>query len=197
MGIGEKSAFVTEGTHPVCRELCLELAKRGYSVGFVYSSEDGDALELESRIKSLGEGSVRRRIREFSEEELSAAVVETAEAFGGIDALFFFMPESPEVSGGMLLDLDGGDWDSAMDRGAKGFFLVCKFALPYLICREGSRIVAIDPSGSCSQESGMLEGVSKIALHAALEHISRELSNYGISVEYRVISGESSARGIV
>jgi NAD(P)-dependent dehydrogenase (short-subunit alcohol dehydrogenase family) len=107
------------------------------------------------------------------------------------------MPESLETSGGMLLDLDGEDWDSAMNRGAKGFFLVCKFALPYLICREGSRIVAIDPSDSGSKEPGLLEGVSKRALLAALEHISKELSNYGISAEYRVISGESPARDIV
>ena len=186
-----KTVFVIEGTDGECRKLCLELARRGCAVCFTYSSDESAALELSSQVESAGGEVLALLVARFSAEELSAAVVEATEKLGGIDSLFLFRTHGGgQDQGGMLLDLDEDDWDAEMNRSAKGFFLSCKYALPYLLGRKSSIIAALDP---LSEEGSLVDGVSGTALQAAAEHISRELSNYGVMVVYEKISGDNWA----
>lgn len=186
-----RTVFMIGGTDSECRKLCLELAGRGCAVGFTYGSDESAASELSSQVESAGGRALALRAASFSAEELSAAIVETAEKLGGIGSLFFFRTRGTgQDQGGMLLDLDEEDWDAEMNRSAKGFFLSCKYALPYLIGQEGSVIAALDP---LSADGSLMDGVSGAALQAAAEHISRELSNYGVMVIYEKISGDDWA----
>ncbi|MDR3254354.1 MAG: SDR family oxidoreductase [Synergistaceae bacterium] len=194
-----KTAFVTNGTDENCAKLCCALAVRGFSVAFTHEADADAASDLASRIESAGVAALPFVVKNFGAvrseglrlaEELSVAVVETAERFGGIDALFYFAPPA-SASAAMLLDLDDEDWDVAMDRGAKGFFLSCKYALPYLISREGSSVTALDARGADEdgEKPGLADLASREALRVVVEDIADELSAYGISTVYKKISG--------
>lgn len=186
-GMSGNAAFVTCGTDEECAKLCLELARRGFSVGFTHQPDDAGAPELASQIESLGVSALALPVGRTCPElaaGLSAAVVRTAEEFGGIDALFFLSPA--EAGGGeLLLDLDEEDWDAAMDAAPKGFFLLCKYALPYLISRVGARVVVLDAGGD---DPNLVESASREALKKVAEVVSEELSSYGVSVVRKKIS---------
>jgi 3-oxoacyl-[acyl-carrier protein] reductase len=191
-----KAAFVTCGTEEECAKLCLELARRGFSVGFTHRPDDAGASDLASRIKSLGVPALALPVSRTGPElaaELSAAVVRTAEELGCIDMLFYL---SPAAAGGgeLLLDLDEGDWDAAMDAGPRGFFLCCKYALPYLINRGGARVVVLDAGGD---DPNLVEGASREAFKKVAEGVSAELSSYGVSVVWEKISGDGWIDGLV
>ena len=174
-------AFAVGGT--ACANLCLELSKRGGKTCLMqcwneerYSGQNG--AEGPS-------GSV------LSAAELSASIVDTAERYGGIDALIYqHCPGADPSNAGMLLDLDEKDWDDAMNGGARGLFLACKFILPYLISRPGSAIIVLEARRPAPSEMSLTEYVASRALDALLEHMPLELSQYGISIIRREIGDE-------
>lgn len=186
-------AFVCGGVDDNSRRLCVMLGKSGFDVSFTYGDED-EALSLSADIKAGGSRSMCSRLSDYSSEELSAAIVETSEQMGGIDLLVYmgYLPEDCEGDGKLLLDLDESDWDRAMNRGARGFFLACKYALPYLIGRPGGRIVAVDASlAECGEIKGrsITAHTSSRTLQALCERLEMELSQYAVATEYRQARG--------
>ena len=184
----KRVAFACGGTGDDFRRLCAALGKNGFDVSFTYDDE-GDAQVLSAEIEASGVRSMRSRLAAYSAEELSTAIVETAEQMGGIDLLVYMgeLPEGYETDGKLLLDLDENDWDIAMNRTARGFFLACKYALPYLIGRQGARIVAVDanPEGcEGGPERSLTAFAASRTLKAACEHLETELSHYGIAAAY-------------
>lgn len=187
-----KVAFVTEGTAEGCSDICRELAKKNYSVCFTYSGDAEEAESLKAAIESCGVSSMAFPVKNFDAPELSSAIVETAEKLGGADLLVYFgdMPHDYEAEGGLALDLDETDWDEAMNRGVRGFFLCCKYIVPYLIGRQGAQIVAVDTKPHDCGECSLAEFVASRALHAAVERISTEMSFYGLSASCKKISDD-------
>jgi 3-oxoacyl-[acyl-carrier protein] reductase len=191
MGSEGRVAFITEGTGPRCRELCLELAKRGFMIGFAHDDSDEVSDRLCREIESAGSEAVSRRVEKFAAGDLSAAVIETAEKFGGIDVLIHpCMLQPPLDEGGLVLDLDEEDWDDAMNRGARGFFLSCKYALPYLINRPRAGILALSAIPRAPLGASLAVYAANCALRASVEHMSRETTLFGISITYREIRDE-------
>ena len=182
-------AFVCGGTGNDFRRLCAALGANGYDISFTYDDED-EAQALAAEIEAGSTKSMRSPLADYSAEELSTAIVETAERMGGIDLLVYMgeLPKGYETDGKLLLDLDDSDWDIALNRTARGFFLACKYALPYLIGRQGAHIVAVDTASEDCQgdaERSLTTFVASHALKAACEHLETELSHYGVSAEYK------------
>ncbi len=188
-------AFVTEGTDPRCVEICTALARAGYAVAFTYSGDARAAEDLKGAIEALGVRALAHEVKRFDASDLSNAVIGTAETLGGADLLVYFggMPEDYETEGSLTLDLDEADWDEAMNRGVRGFFLCCKYILPYLISRPGARIIAVDTKPHDGGACNLAEFVASRALHAAVERISTEMSFYGVSVACKKISDDGLA----
>jgi 3-oxoacyl-[acyl-carrier protein] reductase len=185
-----KIAFVyADG--PRCEEICLHLARNGYDVGFARRS-DGSGADLAGRIESLGARPVACQIEKPGAEELSRSVIAVAEELGGIDLLVFSarMPDAPADA--LLLDLDESDWDGAMDE-ARAFFLLCKYALPYLINKGNSRVIVIGSSrgGSAASLPGY---VMSHALEAASRRVADEFPEFGVSVLYNDITDREICR---
>jgi 3-oxoacyl-[acyl-carrier protein] reductase len=190
-------AFVTDGTNKFSRELCRLLARRGFSVSFTYGGPEEEARAMRDELQTLGAAAICRPVRDFTAPELSCAVIDTAESLGGIDALFYVYGYRGEEEEGdkLLLDLDYAEWDRAMAAGARGFFLSCKYALPYLVSSECGRILTLDASQHQTCTQGLVECVSSLSLRDTAKFISRELSCYGVSVVYRQISEDENWAG--
>lgn len=179
---------------PVGRRLCEKLARDGYDIAFTHNSDETAAEDLKSRLEAVGATVLSFRLSGYSAPELSSAVVGTAEKFGGADMLLFLTcyDRGDDSEAKLLLDLDEEDWDRALDRGAKAYFLSCKYILPYLIAKPGSRVVVIDTIDRDAADSSLTEYTSSRALDAAVGHIALELSYYGISALYRRIAADSA-----
>jgi NAD(P)-dependent dehydrogenase (short-subunit alcohol dehydrogenase family) len=184
-----KAVFVY-GDESSCEEICLHFARNGGKVGFVCRS-DASASRLKDSIGPTGAQAVASVAERPGAEELSRAVIAVAEAFGGIDLLVFARRKPDAALGTLLLDLDESDWNGAMDE-ARAFFLICKYALPYLMNGENSGVVVIDGNGADATQS-LPDLASGKALEAAAGRIADELSGYGVSVSYeRIPDGEIS-----
>lgn len=122
-------------------------------------------------------------LNDCSAQEISGAVVGTEEKFGAIDVLAYCAGGGNDLWNGMLLDIDEPEWDALMNRRLKGFFLACKYALPYLIGRERPCIFLIMPERPPMEACGLHVHAADAACRAAVEHMAAELSGYGIAVE--------------
>lgn len=169
------------------RALCLALAEKGCGVAFACGGGTGGLEELAAlmgEIEAKGVRTTSSLVPGYTSEKLSAAIVDTAEKMGGIDILVYMgePPESYEPEGKLLLDLDEYDWDIAMNPIAKGFFLSCKYALPYLINGINAKVAAVgsNPCGECAATVF----ASLAALKTLAKHLESELSHYGVSVTY-------------
>lgn len=180
--VTRRIAFLTKGETPFGRKLCSALAHLGYSIGFTCSKEN--ACDLQKAVESTGKSALAFAVTDFDASTLSEAVVATVEHFGRLDVLVF-LTDPPSGASNMLLDLDEGDWDSCMNRGAKGFFLLAKYALPYLIDGETSHVIVLETPRGDARESNATEGASDGALAAVLSGISEELASCGIKLTYR------------
>lgn len=189
-----KTAFVTEGASIYGREICAALAKKGYAVVFTYSGEKDAAEALVGEIGTIGSSARAHPVRAFTAEELSAAAVDAAEAYEGIDLLLYLANTSSpfHADGKMLLDQDEEDWDESMHRGARGFFLLCKYTLPYLIGRNAPRILTVDAGQLECGDCSLTDYVSGKALEATSDHLRVELSHYGIPLVNKKISDSVS-----
>ena len=189
----KKSAFVY-GDRQSCEEICLALARDGYAVGFTHSPSDGDAArELARSVESLGGRAVACPAETPSAEELSRSVVACAEAFGGISALVFARRGQELPGGALLLDLDESDWDAAACE-AKTFFLLCKYALPYLINEDGARLMVLDRFDEGAPIPGLVFGH---ALETAARSVAAELAWYGVSVLYKNMREDETISGVL
>jgi NAD(P)-dependent dehydrogenase (short-subunit alcohol dehydrogenase family) len=115
----------------------------------------------------------------MSAPELSKAIVDTAERFGGIDVLVFVHDAGNTGGGELLLDLGEEDWDSALVP-AKTFFLSCKYAVPYLINSPRARLIII--SREIADDDNIAEYAAAQTLKALSERAAKELSGFGIEV---------------
>ncbi|MDR1514961.1 MAG: SDR family NAD(P)-dependent oxidoreductase [Synergistaceae bacterium] len=174
----------------ICEEICLNLARKGYDVGFTLRSRECQA-DLVGSIESLGARAIACQMEKSGAEELSRSVIEVAEELGGIDLLIFSARLTDASPDALLLDLDESDWDGAMDE-ARAFFLLLKYALPYLINKENSRVIVIDTSDAGSA-AALPDYVLSKTLEAAAGRIAAEFSEFGVSVLYKNIpDGEIS-----
>jgi NAD(P)-dependent dehydrogenase (short-subunit alcohol dehydrogenase family) len=163
--------------------LCAELANLGYAICLAYRETAEKAGHQSETTNPADLAAFLFPIREFSAAELSSVIVDAAERFGGIDVLAYRRCPRRELSNiDLLLDLDENDWDEAMNNGAKGFFLACKFTLPYLINRPDSAIIVLKEQTPQPSETRLTEYAAMRALDAALEHMSQEASQYEISI---------------
>lgn len=122
-----------------------------------------------------------RQLFEYSASEISAAVVEEEENLGSIDALYYCAAVPSESSEHpVLLDIDEQDWDLAMNQVPKGFFLSCKYVLPYLMGSDAPRVYLLLPDSGQPEKRGVHVHAALSACHTLLDRISGELAAYGV-----------------
>lgn len=181
----KKMAFVSGGV--LTEEICTALTELGYYVSFL---RDENPELSDSSTGQAGERTLEFKIRDFSASELSNAVIETVEKFGEVDLLVFVGGSGQGENASMLLDIDAEQWDNCMNRSARGFFLLIKYLLPYLISRTGSQVIVADITGDLDDSAS---AAASAALAAAVKQMTEELSACGISISYKRTSADNTA----
>jgi NAD(P)-dependent dehydrogenase (short-subunit alcohol dehydrogenase family) len=173
-GCDTKVVFVTGASDEAVISSCKRFLEDGYSVGFTYGGDSTPRIGERDNI-------LARHAPNMNAPELSKAVVDTAESFGGIDVLVFIRDLGERIGGEMLLDLGEDDWDNSM-ASVKSFFLSCKYAIPYLINSSCARVIVLPRRGA--DDANIAEYAADQALRAAAERAGGELSAFGIDVIY-------------
>ena len=158
------------------RSIGLGLAERGASVAFLARRLD----RLEEAVAEAGDGAVAVQCDVTDEAGCRAAIVEAAEALGGIDGLVYSTGVGPLAR---LADLDAATWRWAFDANVVGAAIATSAALPYLEASRGAALYLSSVSASLTPPWPGLGAyvVSKTALDKLVEAWRTEYPHVGFT----------------
>ncbi len=174
----DKKAFVTGGSRGVGRAVCLELARRGADVAFLYRSRDAEAEDTQAQIRTLGRRALAIKTDLADARAVGAAVERVAAEFGKLDVLV-------QAAGAVgawreVAELPVEDWDRYLAVDLSGAFYVIRAAVPYLR-RSGGAIVAISSIAAQMCQARNVQGAAaKAGLEAMVRVVAREEGRHGI-----------------
>ncbi len=170
-----KTALITGATSGIGAAVARRLAKEGCEVALAGRNRDkGSALEQE--IISNGGSAAFIPCDISQEDEVTSLIGKTAEIYGGIDILF-------NNAGVMLPSMEiermpVEDWRETFDININGYFLVARYAKPYLLKSKGVIVNNASIAGMHSYAMGRSYAYS--ASKAAVIQFSRQMAkNYG------------------
>ncbi len=174
-----KTALVTGGSRGIGRAVCLELARRGADVAFIYRSRDAEAAETQARVRSFGRRALALKADLADASAVGAAVDRAAAEPGRIDVLV-------QAAGAMgawrdVADLSIDEWDRYLAVDLSGAFYVIRAALPHLRKAGGGAIVAISSiAAQMCQPRNVQGAAAKAGLEAMVRVVAREEGRRGI-----------------
>jgi len=174
-----KRALVTGGSRGIGRAVCLELARRGADVAFIYHSRDADAEATAAEIGALGRRALALKADLADAAEVGAAVDRAAAEFGRLDVLV-------QAAGAMgawreTAELSAEAWDRYLAVDLSGAFYVMRAALPHLRKAGGGAIVAISSiAAQMCQPRNVQGAAAKAGLEAMIRVVAREEGRRGI-----------------
>jgi NAD(P)-dependent dehydrogenase (short-subunit alcohol dehydrogenase family) len=174
-----RRALVTGGSRGIGRAVCLELARRGADVAFIYRSRDVEAEATASEIRALDRRALALKADLAQAAAVSAAVDRVAAEFGKLDVLV-------PAAGAMVAwretaELSTYEWDRYLAVDLSGAFYVIRAALPHLRKAGGGAIVAISSiAAQMCQPRNVQGAAAKAGLEAMIRVIAREEGRRGI-----------------
>jgi NAD(P)-dependent dehydrogenase (short-subunit alcohol dehydrogenase family) len=174
-----KKALVTGGSRGIGRAVCLELARRGADVAFIYRSRDADAEATAAEVRALGRRALALKTDLASAAGVGAAIDRAAAELGSLDVLV-------QAAGALgvwheTAELSIDDWDRYLAVDLSGAFYVIRAALPHLRKAGGGAIVAVSSiAAQMCQPRNVQGAAAKAGLEAMIRVVAREEGRRGI-----------------
>jgi 3-oxoacyl-[acyl-carrier protein] reductase len=175
----DKKALVTGGSRGIGRAVCLELARRGADVAFIYHTRDVEAGTTAGDIRALGGVALALKTDLADANGVGTAIECAAAQFGRLDILV-------QAAGAMgswheTAELSTDDWDRYVAVDLSGAFYVIRAALPHLRKAGGGAIVAISSIAAQMCQARNVQGAAaKAGLEAIVRVVAREEGRRGI-----------------
>jgi 3-oxoacyl-[acyl-carrier protein] reductase len=174
-----KAAIVTGASRGIGRAVALTLARNGAGVSLAARTET-QLKELESEIATFGGEAAVFPTDVGREEDVIALVRDTVERFGRLDVL---VNNAGLGLFGPLETTTAEQWDLLMAVNARGPFLLCREAIPYLRQQESSFIVNVSSVvGYRGYVNQSAYGASKHALLGMTKALAKDVQQDGIRV---------------
>ncbi len=136
MRLKDKIAIITGGGRGIGRDIALAYAKEGARVVIA----EIDPATAESTAKDVGNGSVGVATDVSKQSDIAKLVDSTMKAFGRIDIL---VNNAMKVVPGKLEELPVEAWDTTMNIGLRGSFMMSQAAAKHMIAQKSGAIVNI------------------------------------------------------
>ena len=175
----DKKALVTGGSRGIGRATCLELARRGADLAFIYRNRDGEAEATATEVRALGRRALALRADLAHASAVGAAIDRAAAEIGGIDVLVH--AAGAMVAWSETAELSTEDWDRYMAVDLSGAFYAIRASLPHLRRAGAGTIVAISSiAAQMCQPRNVQGAAAKAGLEAMVRVVAREEAKHGI-----------------
>jgi NAD(P)-dependent dehydrogenase (short-subunit alcohol dehydrogenase family) len=174
----DKKALVTGGSRGIGRAVCLELARRGADVAFIYHSRDAEAEATAAQIRALGRFALALKTDLADARGVAAAVERAAAEFGRLDILV-------QAAGAMgawqdTAELSPEEWDRYLAVDLSGAFYVIRAALPHLRKGRGAIVAISSIAAQMCQARNVQGAAAKAGLEAVVRVVAREEGRRGV-----------------
>ncbi|MCL5070697.1 MAG: SDR family oxidoreductase [Actinobacteria bacterium] len=188
MKLEGKVAIVTGAARGMGAATCIALAKEGADIAALdicgpKESGFGQKGQLENTInevKKLGCRAIALVCDITQEDQVKAAINQTADTFGKINIL---VNSVGFVRFGLVQEMSYEVWKKIFDVNIHGVFLTCKYALPIIIKQNGGRIINISSDGGLRAiPNYSAYCASKFAVIGLTQSLANEVGKYNITV---------------
>ena len=177
----DKIALVTGSSQGIGRAIALKLAEQEAHVIVTYSRNLDKGEEVVKTIKSLGGKADLIKLDLQNLDVIEISINGLLKKFNSIDILVNNAGTSGFI--GPVVETPLTEWKNLLDVNLNSVFLLCKFIIPKMIQKNYGRIINIgsiayrkNPANTASYN------VSKAGLNALTKTISKEVGQYGITV---------------
>jgi 3-oxoacyl-[acyl-carrier protein] reductase len=175
-----KRAFVTGGTRGIGAAICEVFAREGADVAFNYNSRDDLAETTVGKIKAHDRRALSYKISVTDRVALKRMTRELVEAWGGIDIL---VNNAAINRGDNFATTTDRAWDEVINTNVNGLFAVTKPIYKQMIRQQKGTILNITSIGAIrALPTAVHYATSKAAMIGFTKCLSREASNFGVSV---------------
>ena len=175
-----KRAFITGGTRGIGAAICDVFAREGADVAFNYSSRDDLAEATAAKITAHGRRALSYKISITDRVGLKRVTRELVETWGGIDIL---VNNAAINRGDNFATTTDRAWDEVINTNVNGLFAVTKPIYKQMIRQQKGAILNITSIGAIrALPTAVHYATSKAAMIGFTKCLSREASNFGISV---------------
>jgi 3-oxoacyl-[acyl-carrier protein] reductase len=175
----DQVAIVTGASRGIGRSIALALARNGARVSLAARTE-GDLRTLRSEIEALGGKAASFPTDISREPDVVHVVRSTVERFGRLDIV---VNNAGLGIFGPLAEMATAEWDQIMAVNARGPFLLCREAIPYLKRQQRSVIINIaSVVGIRGYANQAAYSASKHALMGMSKSLAKEVQMDGIRV---------------
>ena len=180
LGLQGKTALVLAASRGLGRAIAAELAAEGANV--MVSSRNEDALATTA---AEIHGATGAEVAHFTadvtkDQDIQRLVAQTAERFGGVDALVTNTGGPPA---GTFEDFENEEWQRAFELTLLNVVRAVRAVLPYMRERDGGRIVNVASSSIKQPIEGLtLSNTFRAGIAGLAKTLSVELAPHGILV---------------
>nr|WP_323074026.1 SDR family NAD(P)-dependent oxidoreductase [Mycetohabitans endofungorum] len=172
-------AVVTGGARGIGRGIALELARAGADL-MVADLLDAPMAETIAALRALGRRATSRKVDVTQSAMVDAMVAQAIDELGGLDIV---VNCAGVLNIHSVSELSEKDWDFVMDVNAKGTFLVCKAALPYMKSKQRGRIINVASIAGKECFPNLAHySASKFAVVGFTNALAKEVAREGITV---------------
>ena len=181
-----KTIFITGASRGIGRAIALRCAADGANVAIAAKTSephpklDGTIHTVAAEVEALGGRAMALRVDIRDEEAVVAAVRQTAEKFGGIDAL---VNNASAISLTGTLSTPMKRYDLMHSINARGTFLCSQACLPYLVKAENAHILTLSPPLNLNPKW-------------LAPHLAYTMAKYGMSLCTLGMAREFAAQGV-
>jgi 3-oxoacyl-[acyl-carrier protein] reductase len=175
-----KRAFITGGTRGIGAAICDVFAREGADVAFNYNARDDLAETTAGKITAHGRRAISYKISVTDRVGLKKMTRELVEAWGGIDIL---VNNAAINRGDNFATTTDRAWDEVINTNVNGLFAVTKPIYKQMIRQQKGTILNITSIGAIrALPTAVHYATSKAAMIGFTKCLSREASNFGVSV---------------